>query len=96
MTIYPINVPPLKFYNGSDPKELRRFEKDLRTAENIEKHINRRMETDFKDRRAGMMTFGSIAAALHLKEKTVQNYLYKFSGSSDNSIEVENPKKGDD
>jgi hypothetical protein len=95
MTTYPIEVPPLKFYTGNDPKRVRKFDEDMRTAERVKQYINCRMETDFKDCHSGMMTFGGIAATLNLKEKTVQNYLYKFSGSSHKSIVVEHPKKGD-
>jgi len=91
MTTYPISVPPLKWYNGDDPKLLRRFENDQRMAERIERYINRKVETEHGGRASMMITFGGIGAALGVSAAKVQSYLYKFSGSSDNSILIEFP-----
>jgi hypothetical protein len=91
MTQYPIKVDALSPYYGDDPKKQAKFQRESAIAERIGQFINQKMETDFKGRKSGMITFGQIASALGLKDEQVQSYLYKFSGSSENSIEVQNP-----
>lgn len=86
----PIQLQPLKPYYGDDPKKARAFEKDVQTAENIAKYINRKMET--ADGRPAMITYGEIAASLHLDETKVRNYLLQLRSSTDNSIRVQRPK----
>ena len=91
MTYYPIKVEPLRFYNGTEPKKLQRFHRDMETARRIEDYINRKAEQWFRDGDFAMILFGEIAAELNLPTRRVENYLYKFSGSSNNSIEIRKP-----
>ena len=86
----PIQLQPLKPYNGDDPKNVRAFEKDVRTAESIAKYINRKVES--ADDRPVMFTYGEIAAELRLDETKVRNYLLQLRSSTDNSVLVQRPK----
>ena len=75
---------------GADPKRQRKFEVDCRTAERIGEYINKHYaESIAKGFKPCFVTFGEIGIALGLKTAKVQSYLYKYSGASDNSIELE-------
>jgi hypothetical protein len=88
--ICPIQLQPLKPYYGDDPKKARAFEKDLQTAENIAKYINRKMESG--DDRPAMITYGEIATALHIDENKVQKYLLQLRSSTGSSVLIQRPK----
>lgn len=89
MTTYPIQVSPLHDYFGDDAARQRSYQRDVETANRIESFINGKVEAERGRRSAVMITFGEIASHLNLDERKVHGYLFRFSGSSDNSIEIQ-------